>query len=144
VNKRGARITPSNLKHDTAIRAIPPKTAHVSLSFKYLQDNHAKFSFGNKEAPYFVKLLERLKNVCGLSWQEMRTTHRDPLRCHPHDWNVTTEPRGFGLTGQLADCQGWQFQISSNKYGSVHGFCIDEIFYVVWLDPDHKLYANDA
>lgn len=23
----------------------------------------------------------------------------------------------------------------------VHGILIDEVFYVIWLDPDHRLYA---
>jgi hypothetical protein len=25
-------------------------------------------------------------------------------------------------------------------HGRVHGFLIDEIFYIVWLDPEHLLY----
>ena len=72
---------------------------------------------------------------------QMRTSHKDGLRCHHHEWIKTTEPKGFGLKGQLADCQGWQFQITSNEHGRVHGFFIGEVFFVVWLDPQHKLYA---
>jgi len=72
----------------------------------------------------------------------MCTTYRNALRCHRHDWAQTTELNGFGLSGQLADCDGWQFQLTSNEHGRVHGFFIGEVFFVVWLDPDHKLYKK--
>jgi len=94
----------------------------------------------HRNTAYFAKLLDRLKLVSELTWQEMRTTHRESLRCHDHKWHETTEPNGFGLLGQLADCKGWQFELTANQYGRVHGFFLDEVFYVVWLDPDHKLY----
>jgi hypothetical protein len=38
--------------------------------------------------------------------------------------------------------QPHQFSLSSNKHGRVHGFFIDEVFYVVWLDADHLLYSG--
>ncbi|QXE21583.1 hypothetical protein B6N60_00260 [Richelia sinica FACHB-800] len=37
--------------------------------------------------------------------------------------------------------QPYQFQLSSNEYGRVHGFFIENVFYIVWLDPDHLLYS---
>ncbi len=40
---------------------------------------------------------------------------------------------------QLVDIP-YQFSLSSNEHGRVHGFFIDEVFYIVWLDPDHLLY----
>ncbi|NMG11911.1 hypothetical protein DP117_35700 [Brasilonema sp. UFV-L1] len=63
------------------------------------------------------------------------------LRCHPIDWIDTTESC-FGFPGeeQLVDTP-YQFSISSNKHGRVHGFFIEEVFYIVWLDPNHKLYS---
>ncbi|QKQ77934.1 hypothetical protein FBB35_25410 [Nostoc sp. TCL240-02] len=61
-------------------------------------------------------------------------------RCHPIKWEDTRE-KAFGLPNeeQLVDIP-YQFSISSNEHGRVHGFFIDEIFYIVWLDPDHLLY----
>ncbi|MBM7624797.1 hypothetical protein [Sporohalobacter salinus] len=65
------------------------------------------------------------------------------LRNHRINWNreEVTE-NGFGLP--LDDDDGvlnesWQFSISRNKHGRVHGFIIDNIFYIVWLDPEHNL-----
>jgi hypothetical protein len=56
------------------------------------------------------------------------------LRCHAIDWNKVTES-GFGFPNEdeLVD-KPYQFQLSSNEHGRVHGFFIDEVFYVVWLD----------
>jgi hypothetical protein len=33
-----------------------------------------------------------------------------------------------------------QFMISKNEHGRVHGFARDNVFHVVWFDPEHKLY----
>ncbi|MGD0815928.1 MAG: hypothetical protein ABSA83_20235 [Verrucomicrobiota bacterium] len=143
MSKRG-KIRPTLLRQPAAIKPTPLPPARVSFSFKYLQADHGKFQFSHRDSPYFCKLLDRLKHVCELSWQEMRTSHKDSLRCHDHKWHETTEPKGFGLKGQLADCQGWQFALSSNEHGRVHGFFLDDVFFVVWLDPDHKLYNEHA
>ena len=136
----GKKIRASNVPLSGAIRPSNLPPAEVCFSFKHLQFGHCKFRFENRPTGYFLKLLDRLREVCRLTSQQMRTTHKEPLRCHDHDWLLTTEPNGFGLKGQLADCKGWQFQLSSNEHGRVHGFFIQEVFFVVWLDPEHKLY----
>ncbi len=110
------------------------------MSFKHLDLTHGKFNVNGCDTGYFKKLLERFKIVCGLTHVQLQTTHREPLRCHPHEWTGTSEPFGFGIKGQLAECEGWQFQLSSNEHGRVHGFFIGDIFFVVWLDPKHQLY----
>jgi hypothetical protein len=33
-----------------------------------------------------------------------------------------------------------QFCLSANEHGRVHGIIIDDTFYVIWLDHDHRLY----
>jgi hypothetical protein len=112
----------------------------ISFSFKYYQDRHNKFSCSEKEIPYWLTLLERLKALSGLTTQELLVNRSSTLRCHPIKWEGTSE-RGFGLPSedQLVDTP-FQFSLSSNEHGRVHGFFIGETFYVVWLDPDHLLY----
>ena len=134
------KIKPSALAVPGAIRPTSLPPVRLSFSFKYLQFGHKKFQFENQTPAYFVKLLDRLKHICELSWLEMCTTHKESLKCHDHKWHMTSEPNGFGLKGQLADCKGWQFQLTANEYGRVHGFSLNEVFYVVWLDPGHQLY----
>ena len=47
----------------------------------------------------------------------------------------------FGIPGedQLVE-KPWQFALSANEHGRVHGFLIQNRFYIVWLDPEHELY----
>lgn len=112
----------------------------ISFSFKYYQDNHNKFSSREKGATYWLTLIDRLKALSGLSNQELLVNRSGTLRCHPIKWEDTSE-NGFGLANeeQLVDTP-YQFSLSSNEHGRVHGFFIDEVFYIVWLDPDHLLY----
>jgi hypothetical protein len=114
----------------------------ISFSFKYYQDGHEWFHCREKGASYLLTLLDRLKSLSGLSVRELLTNRSSALRCHPIDWDGTSEA-GFGLPNeeQLVDTP-YQFSLSANEHGRVHGFFIDEVFYIVWLDPDHLLYSG--
>lgn len=123
-------IRPTKLK--------PPQG--ISFSFKYYQDSHSKFSCTEKEVIYWLTLLDRLKAISSLTAQELFANRSSSLRCHPIKWEDTSES-GFGFLNeeQLVDTP-YQFSLSSNEHGRVHGFFIDEIFYIVWLAPEHRLY----
>jgi len=64
------------------------------------------------------------------------------LRIHRINWNhPKASQKGFQIPNQQdLDDEAWQFSISEHQNGRVHGFLIDTIFHVVWLDPDHGLY----
>jgi hypothetical protein len=112
----------------------------ISFSFKYFQDNHSKFACNDGEIGYWLTLLGRLKALSGLTAQELLINRSSSLRCHPIKWDDTSES-GFGLPNeeQLVDIP-YQFSLSSNEHGRVHGFFIDQVFYIIWLDPHHRLY----
>jgi hypothetical protein len=70
---------------------------------------------------------------------------------HVIDFDRTSERDGFiaapGIdTDQLAFSEAWQFPVCPESrhepecFWRVHGFIVDDVFFVVWLDPDHKLY----
>ena len=131
----------------------PTSTGSVHKD-KQLPDDLLRFSFrhfqttakwclpGSDEKPnYTEKLLERLRDVSSLSVSEFRTARNRVLRAHLHVWEGTTEPNGYAhLSEQLRQCEPWQFALSVNEHGRIHGILIDEVFYVVWLDHDHKMY----
>jgi hypothetical protein len=121
---------------------IPAKNRGISFSFKYFQENHDKFSVQPKGASYWISLVQRLKALSSLSAEEILLNRSQALRCHPIRWNDTTES-GFGIPNEslLVDTP-YQFSLSSNAHGRVHGFFIDEVFHIVWLDPEHRLYAS--
>ncbi len=124
----------------SGIESTKLKPQGISFSFKYYQDDHNKFFCNEKAATYWLTLIARLKALSGLSNQELLGNRSRTLRCHPIKWKDTSE-NGFGLPNeeQLVDIP-YQFSLSSNEHGRVHGFLIDEVFYIVWLDPDHLLY----
>ncbi|HAA28446.1 MAG TPA: hypothetical protein DCE56_13135 [Cyanobacteria bacterium UBA8553] len=116
------------------------KPQEISFSFRYFKDDNDKFSVRNRDATYLQALLVRLRDLSTLTVQEIVNNRSKSLRCHKIVWNNTTES-GFGLPNenQLVDSP-YQFQISANEHGRIHGFLIENIFYIVWLDPDHNLY----
>lgn len=131
-------------KGDLGIKPTKPKPLGISFSFKYYQDKHNKFGYRGKEVNYWLNLLDRLKSLSSLTIQELLVDRSKSLRCHPIKWEDTSEKNGFGFPHeeQLVDTP-YQFSLSSNEYGRVHGFFIDNVFYIVWLDPDHLLYSSN-
>jgi len=115
-------------------------TQKVSFNFKHLCTSHAKFCYSSCEKEYFQKLLSRLKDVSTWTAKELRTDHSKTLRSHQinfDSWGITE--RGFNLGEDIGD-DAWQISISANAYGRIHGYFIANIFYIIWLDPEHKLY----
>jgi hypothetical protein len=118
------------------------------FSFKFYNPSHAVFHCRDREIPYFLTLLERLKSLCMVRMSELTARSNDTTRFHRIDWNhKSVSQDGFGIRGSDGTCddydeEAWQFSLSSNEHGRVHGFVIDNVFYIVWLDPEHKLYAS--
>lgn len=115
----------------------------VKFNYKYLHLCSEKFCFSDCTTEYFYKLLERLQGVCQMTARELRSPYGNAksLRSHSIDWNLCTE-KCFGIPDEEEIVgEPWQFSVSGNEHGRVHGFFIDEVFYVVWLDPDHRLYS---
>lgn len=124
-------------------RPNPQPDSLVRFSFKHLDlHSNPKFSLDRCAGDYLDRLLTRLKDVCQLTIQEFRTNKSKALRAHTINWEDTTETDGFScLNSQLRDNEPWQFALTSNAHGRVHGFLLDSTFFVVWIDPEHKLYS---
>lgn len=127
-------IIPSKLKDN--------KT--VSFSLKYLKTEKDKFNYCTCENIYFNTLLSRLRDISGMSRKEMTLRNGEGMRCHQIDFiNHKVSEKSFGILQQEeAQSDAWQFELTSNKHGRVHGFFIEDTFYIVWLDPNRELYAG--
>lgn len=120
-----------------------PMDALLRFSFRLLRSTG---KFGHEHAcdppRYLHHLLQRLQAVSSMSAKEFRASKDQSLRAHRHQWERTTEREGFAhLPPEWGRQEAWQFQLSANKHGRVHGILVDEVFYVVWLDPEHRLYC---
>lgn len=90
---------------------------------------------------YTQTLMQRLRDISTWKVNDFCTKFDKALRNHQHDWSKTSRPEGFGnLNDHFKGKDGWQFCLSANEHGRVHGIIIDDTFYVIWLDHDHRLY----
>jgi hypothetical protein len=132
----------SRLENSVGIRATKLKPEGVSFSFKFLDANHDKFTCRSQSVNYWLTLLDRLKALSDMTALELIRNRSQALRCHPIDWAMTSE-NGFGIPAEDQLVQiPYQFSLSSNEHGRIHGFFIEEVFYIVWFDPKHLLYAS--
>lgn len=124
--------------------AEPENEEFLRFSFRYLDTSHPQFDVRARGAEYFRLLLSRLKELSALRVAEFRTSGPSMLRIHRirfEDSRVAA--KSFGIPGRgEADTLGWQFALSANEHGRVHGFLTGNTFYVRWLDPEHNLYPG--
>ncbi len=143
--EKGSKIKPTRI--DTSSPNIKPsqinETHKVSFNFSRLHCKESKFYFNDRETPYFLKLIERLKCISEMTRKEMTVVNSNSLRCHRIDFvKDKVSENTFGLKNQDIEDDAWQFQLTSNEHGRVHGYFILNVFYVVWLDPNHELYPG--
>ena len=113
-----------------------------SLSFSCFDREHELFNLGGTskdnvvESAWFLDLLDCLKIIGGKTIQEMKGSTYD---LHPIDWDSANAKIPNGNT-QL---EYWQFRINKSK-GRVIGFILNQVFYIVWLDPHHNLTDSEG
>jgi hypothetical protein len=134
------KIKPTNVGSIKTSITLTDVNDYLVFSFKFLQKT-SKFDYEKRRHSYYQSTIERLKAISSIKVNEL-TRNANALRFHQVDLKKTTE-KTFGIKNEAlqADENAYQFQISSNEHGRVHGFIVGYIFYVVWLDPDHKLYT---
>ena len=121
--------------------SVPADDERLVFSFKYLQDQHAKFPLSDCSAAYHAALLLTIKSYNEWPLERFCDVNHDARR-HPIDFSETTETAGFGLDEQLDYVESWQFCLSGEQSSSddwhlwrVNGFLINATFFVVWRDP---------
>lgn len=140
--KKPKKTDTRNRASTSDVKRIPVEIPQgISFSFRYFENDNQKFLFDDKDFRYFESLLLRLRDLSKLTVPEIINNRSKSLRCHLIRWADTTEPNGFGIPNEEEIVgSAYQFQISSNEHGRVHGFFIENVFYIVWLDPNHNLY----
>lgn len=122
------------------IRKTEVRDERLTFSFRFFA-NHANVSPDEHPDGYTQKLMERLRDLSSWTVAEFTERRNKAVRNHPIDWSETSCAAGFHhLPDQVKDGPAWQFSISANEYGRVHGLLIGSIFHIVWLDCNHQLY----
>lgn len=84
------------------------------------------------DSDYFLQVLKRIKDLSEWTKQELISNRSLALRAHPIEWKFTSEPTGFNfpLQKDVANAP-YQFAISANQHGRIHGFFPKNTFYIV-------------
>ena len=134
--KKGGHPTKTN----AGIRKGVVPNPSLRFSFKLFDCTDAEVCPQNFNVGYVQTLMDRLKCISSWTVNEFVSGGTKALRNHPIKWEDTARPAGFTLPEQFEAYTPFQFSLSANQWGRVHGLLIDDTFHVVWLDHDHKLY----
>jgi hypothetical protein len=122
----------------------------LRCSFKHLDMTNPKFDPSKCSAEYFCRLLAVVQRFSTWTVAQFIDQSNKEHR-HIIDFARTSEPDGFqnipGLDpDQIGYADGWQFSVYPEVPWSdlrAHGILIDDTFYIVWLDPEHKLFPKN-
>ena len=139
-NKRKAPVA-GNLPKTSKIVASPVYNQNLSFSFKYVDTGSSVFTLKNQQMRYIFLIIERLKEFSAISKNTLISNRNDKsTRFHPINWKDTAYPKGFSIKEtELWQEKSYQFSLGKSK-GRIAGFLIDSVFYIVWVDPKHKIY----
>lgn len=134
---------PENSKKTLPFNGSVVSEKGFSFSFSCLDHNHKLFNLGGPAADgtiggkWFVDLLDCLKSISGMTWTDAQKSLHD---MHQINWEKANASKPGGGD---PDEEYWQFRINKSK-GRVIGIRIDNVFYIVWLDPHHNLTDSDG
>lgn len=138
-----SRIPKPKLKSETN---VIPKPSFLPSDDK---DDYVVFSFASLEwTEYFnldstclnwtFDLFNMLKSISKTSKVDLLSGKYKTYRVHSHENAKPPNPLPDGVA--LKNC--YQLRISTSK-GGIHGVFVENIFYVIWVDPLHNMYPDD-
>jgi hypothetical protein len=134
-------IKKSQLNRPSAIVKQPAPDAPLRFSFKLFDETDQEMCPAIFSNGYTRTLMQRLRALFGWTVRDFTSRQESTIRNHQHDWTESSRPDGFShLNAHYRAYPGWQFSLTANEHGRVHGIIIDDTFYVIWLDKDHALY----
>jgi hypothetical protein len=114
----------------------------LRFSFRLFDANDPELCPATFADGYVQALMDRMKSLSTWTVNEFVAGGTKGLRNHPIYWDGTARPDGFSLPEQYEAYTPFQFSVSANERGRVHGLLIDDTFHVIWLDQDHRLYPG--
>lgn len=123
----------------------------IAFSYEYIDLNNSKYSFEGMDNKQIIRFHNDFhKKVCEYCQKkDFKKSLSEKLwkshnHIHPIDWSdkQIREAKFTSLDSKLMEQvkdECWQLGINNNGF-RIHGFFIENIFYIVWLDPLHNLY----
>lgn len=131
--KKETRITPKNIE-------IKNKNEKVLFSFEAVEKNEY-FNLDGTCQNWAADLFDTMQKVSRIELKDIYagkySGRTSPFRIHRHE--DAKPPCKLPSNILLEDM--WQIRISLSK-GGIHGIFFDNVFYVIWFDPQHNLYPD--
>lgn len=131
--KKETRITPKNIE-------IENKNEKVLFSFEAVEKNEY-FNLDGTCQNWAADLFDTMQKVSKIELKDIYagkySGKTSPFRIHRHE--DAKPPCKLPSNILLEDM--WQIRISLSK-GGIHGIFFDNVFYVIWFDPQHNLYPD--
>jgi hypothetical protein len=124
----------------------------LRFSLYYLQLNHPVFILDDCEHTFFLALFQEIARYQQLTVDQFLEPSPAEHR-HPLFFEQSRIPNGFPHIDPANDPElwtdsPWQFAVPGQAGGEsswrVHGFIDNVTFYIVWLDPHHRLFARNT
>lgn len=133
INKRLINVTPPEDK-PLPFNGVKVQENGFTFSFSCFDRTHKFFNLGGVTVSWFIDLLDCLKSVSGKTIADLKNSIHD---FHPVNWSRTN------VKCPSEQGEYWQFRINKSK-GRVIGLLIENVFYVVWLDPHHNITNSEG
>jgi hypothetical protein len=135
-----SRIRRTQKTHEGKIPVkITINPSGLKFSFKYLDFNNDKFTLAHADDSHAEEFFNRAKHVCDINIGDFAGSHT--LHSHPIKWDhPRITEKSFPFENDQLHDKAWQFAISG--LARIHGALVGDIFFVVWLDPAHKLFRS--
>ena len=113
---------------------------NLMFSWKFFDRHHEYFNLGQTEAAWYINCLDAMRDISNMQIKDFQRHAHPPLRVHRHEWDTVSAkyPLPQVLLEEIEN-DTYQFALSRAN-GRVHGFLIENLFFIVWLDPNHNLY----
>lgn len=129
---------------------LEPDSEKIHFSFKHMDADHPTYGVGGCSEEFFRELLKCLNEYSAYSVDQFCDQNNHDNR-HTIDWDTTSEKQGFrSLEENLKLLSAWQFALCPRCKSKprclwrAYGFLSGNVFYLVWLDTEHKLSKNSG
>lgn len=131
------KVKPHSIKRIDS-GSLPSKVdSYIHFSFELLERNEY-FNLDGTCQRWTSDLFDMLAAVSHKTVSELHSSSNTTFRVHDH--RNAEPPCEIPQNIDLKDM--YQIRISKSK-GGIHGIFVENVFYIVWLDPLHNMYPDD-
>ena len=112
----------------------------IKVSFRFLDRNNELFNMGSADVSWLIDVLDTLKLLTELTKKQVFNEYWRKFQPHQYTEIEKLKYKDEFLTNpQYEEC--YQLRITKST-GRIHGFFINEVYYIRFFDKDHNMYDD--